>query len=252
MSARISRRGRSADAPGHQRLSAARGRDPAHARVAGSSVPSGPRGRAVSGRRRRRRRGRGGPYRVFRQPERFLWPTPGVGRRLHDAVRSFGADVVLFGAVYPLALLGPSLAEAGTPYLAAAHGFEYWLDLAGNARARAAGHLPSGTGAGDVQRVHRSGRPDGRPGRGAGLGDVPGRGRGGVPAGPAVRGSHRSARRRGPTARRLREPARRTQGTGRVDPRDARDPPPRPRCRVADRGRRPRPGTPGAPGLGCA
>ena len=63
------------------------------------------------------------PYRVFRQPERFLWPTPGVGRRLHDAVRSFGADVVLFGAVYPLALLGPSLAEAGTPYLAAAHGF---------------------------------------------------------------------------------------------------------------------------------
>ena len=151
------------------------------------------------------------PYRVFRQPERFLWPTPGVGRRLHDAVRSFGADVVLFGAVYPLALLGPSLAEAGTPYLAAAHGFEYWLDLAGNARARAAGHLPSGTGAGDVQRVHRSGRPDGRPGRGAGLGDVPGRGRGGVPAGPAVRGSHRSARRRGPTARRLREPARRAR-----------------------------------------
>ena len=69
------------------------------------------------------------PYRVFRQPERFLWPTPGVGRRLHDAVRSFGADVVLFGAVYPLALLGPSLAEAGTPYLAAAHGFEYWLSI---------------------------------------------------------------------------------------------------------------------------
>ena len=69
------------------------------------------------------------PYRVFRQPERFLWPTPGVGRSLHDAVRSFGAEVVLFGAVYPLALLGPSLAEAGTPYLAAAHGFEYWLSI---------------------------------------------------------------------------------------------------------------------------
>ena len=70
------------------------------------------------------------PYTVFRQPERFLWPVPDVGRRLHEAVRSFGAEVVLFGAVYPLALLGPSLAETGTPYLAAAHGFEYWLSIA--------------------------------------------------------------------------------------------------------------------------
>ena len=69
-------------------------------------------------------------YEVFRQPERFLWPVPDVRRRVHEAVRSFGAEVVLFGAVYPLALLGPSLAEAGTPYLAAAHGFEYWLSIA--------------------------------------------------------------------------------------------------------------------------
>jgi phosphatidyl-myo-inositol dimannoside synthase len=70
------------------------------------------------------------PYAVYRQPERFLWPVPDVRRRLHDAVRSFEAEVVLFGAVYPLALLGPSLAETGTPYLAAAHGFEYWLSIA--------------------------------------------------------------------------------------------------------------------------
>jgi phosphatidyl-myo-inositol dimannoside synthase len=70
------------------------------------------------------------PYEVFRQPERFLWPVPDVRHRVHEAVRSFGAEVVLFGAVYPLALLGPSLAEAGTPYLAAAHGFEYWLSIA--------------------------------------------------------------------------------------------------------------------------
>ena len=69
-------------------------------------------------------------YEVFRQPERFLWPVPDVRRRVHEAVRSFGAEVVLFGAVYPLALLGHSLAEAGTPYLAAAHGFEYWLSIA--------------------------------------------------------------------------------------------------------------------------
>ena len=70
------------------------------------------------------------PYRVFRQPERFLWPTPGVGRRVEAAVRAFGAEVVLFGATYPLALLGPRLARLGTPYLAAAHGFEYWLSIA--------------------------------------------------------------------------------------------------------------------------
>jgi phosphatidylinositol alpha-1,6-mannosyltransferase len=75
------------------------------------------------------------PYRVFRQPERFLWPTPGVGRRVEAAVRAFGADVVLFGATYPLALLGPRLARRGTPYLAAAHGFEYWLSIAPGAHA---------------------------------------------------------------------------------------------------------------------
>jgi phosphatidyl-myo-inositol dimannoside synthase len=73
---------------------------------------------------------RAAPYAVYRQPERFLWPLPEVRRRLHEAIRSFGAEVVLFGAVYPLALLGPGLAETGTPYLAAAHGFEYWLSIA--------------------------------------------------------------------------------------------------------------------------
>jgi phosphatidylinositol alpha-1,6-mannosyltransferase len=69
-------------------------------------------------------------YRMFRQPERFLWPTPDVGRRVRDAAAEFGADVVLFGATYPLASLGPGLARRGTPYLAAAHGFEYWLSIA--------------------------------------------------------------------------------------------------------------------------
>jgi phosphatidylinositol alpha-1,6-mannosyltransferase len=70
------------------------------------------------------------PYRVFRQPEPFLWPTRGVRRRVRAAVEGFGAEAVLFGATYPLALLGPSIAKAGTPYLAAAHGFEYWLSIA--------------------------------------------------------------------------------------------------------------------------
>lgn len=69
------------------------------------------------------------PYRVLRQPEPFLWPTPEVAGRVRRAVADTGAEVVLFGATYPLALLGPGLARGGTPYLSAAHGFEYWLSL---------------------------------------------------------------------------------------------------------------------------
>lgn len=69
------------------------------------------------------------PFRVYRQPERFLWPTPEVGRRVEAAARDLGAEVVLFGATYPLALLGPHLAARGLPYLAVAHGFEYWLSI---------------------------------------------------------------------------------------------------------------------------
>ena len=70
------------------------------------------------------------PFRVFRQPERFLWPTRGVAHRVETAARELGAEAVLFGATYPLALLGPRLAKRGLPYLSAAHGFEYWLSLA--------------------------------------------------------------------------------------------------------------------------
>ena len=72
----------------------------------------------------------GAPFRVFRQPERFLWPTSQIADRIEDAARSMGAEVLLFGATYPLALLGPRLAERGLPYLSAAHGFEYWLSIA--------------------------------------------------------------------------------------------------------------------------
>lgn len=70
------------------------------------------------------------PYRMFRQPERTMLPTPEVGRRVRAAVAEMGAEVVLFGATYPLAMLGPGLAAHGTPYLSAAHGFEYWLSVA--------------------------------------------------------------------------------------------------------------------------
>jgi phosphatidylinositol alpha-1,6-mannosyltransferase len=72
----------------------------------------------------------GAPFSVFRQPERSLFPTRNVGRRVRAAARELGAEVVLFGATYPLALLGPALAEDGYPYIAAAHGFEYWLSIA--------------------------------------------------------------------------------------------------------------------------
>lgn len=70
------------------------------------------------------------PYRVLRQPERFVWPSREVLARLLGAVDETEAEVVLFGATYPLAILGPYLAKRGTPYLAAAHGFEYWLSIA--------------------------------------------------------------------------------------------------------------------------
>jgi phosphatidyl-myo-inositol dimannoside synthase len=69
-------------------------------------------------------------YRVLRQAEPFLWPTREVLDRILDAVRATGSEVVLFGATYPLAMLGPYLARRRIPYLAAAHGFEYWLSIA--------------------------------------------------------------------------------------------------------------------------
>lgn len=71
----------------------------------------------------------GEPYRIIRAPQRFLWPTPTVARRVRDAAEEHGAEVILFGAAYPLALLGPGLARK-TPYLVLAHGFEYWLSIA--------------------------------------------------------------------------------------------------------------------------
>jgi phosphatidyl-myo-inositol dimannoside synthase len=69
-------------------------------------------------------------YSTWRRPERFLWPTREVARALDRAVDESGAEVVLFGATYPLAMLGPRLARRGVPYLSAAHGFEYWLSIA--------------------------------------------------------------------------------------------------------------------------
>lgn len=66
-------------------------------------------------------------FRVERVPRRFLWPTPALEDRLRSVLERTGAEVVLFGDAFPLALLGPRLAARGTPYVVLAHGFDYWL-----------------------------------------------------------------------------------------------------------------------------
>jgi phosphatidylinositol alpha-1,6-mannosyltransferase len=68
--------------------------------------------------------------RTFRQPEGFLWPKPGLAARVERCASLMGAEAVLFGAISPLALAGPRIASRGLPYLAAAHGFEYWASTA--------------------------------------------------------------------------------------------------------------------------
>jgi phosphatidylinositol alpha-1,6-mannosyltransferase len=69
------------------------------------------------------------PYRIVREPREFIWPTPAFAARLDQLVVDLGVEVVLFGDAFPLALLGPRLARRGTPYLVAAHGFDYWLSV---------------------------------------------------------------------------------------------------------------------------
>ena len=75
------------------------------------------------------------PYAIVREPSGFMWPTPGLAGRLDEVVASLGVQVVLFGDAFPLAFLGPRLARRGTPYLVAAHGFDYWLSVVPGAHA---------------------------------------------------------------------------------------------------------------------
>jgi phosphatidylinositol alpha-1,6-mannosyltransferase len=69
------------------------------------------------------------PYPILREPDAFVWPTPGFRSRLDRMIQDLGVEVVLFGDAFPLATLGPGLARRGTPYLVAAHGFDYWLSV---------------------------------------------------------------------------------------------------------------------------
>ncbi|HEX6400518.1 MAG TPA: glycosyltransferase family 4 protein [Actinomycetota bacterium] len=67
------------------------------------------------------------PFVTIRQPRRFLWPSPATAVAVDRAIAETGAEVVVFGDAFPLALLGPRLAERGTPYVILGHGFDYWL-----------------------------------------------------------------------------------------------------------------------------
>jgi len=64
-------------------------------------------------------------YRVMRDPSADMRPTPGVLRRLTDAVRAVRPEVVVFGAAFPLGLLaGPLTKATGVPCAALTHGVE--------------------------------------------------------------------------------------------------------------------------------
>ena len=119
---------------------------------------------------------------------------------------------------------GPGWRAAGTPYLAAAHGFEYWLSIAPGTHALMRRRDVAGLArAGDVQRVHRAHRPN-RRAAAACRSRCCTRGRISRSSGPDLPTAdlRELPRRRRPSADRVREPAGRAQGAGRADPRDAR------------------------------
>lgn len=65
------------------------------------------------------------PFRVVRERTSVLLPTPLVRRRVHQLVDRYEPDVVLFGAAFPLALMGPGITKrTGVPYVAFSHGLE--------------------------------------------------------------------------------------------------------------------------------
>ncbi len=65
------------------------------------------------------------PYRVVRDDTRTLLPTPTVLRRTRRLIEHTRAEVVVFGATFPLGLLGPRLkARTGVPYVGFTHGLE--------------------------------------------------------------------------------------------------------------------------------
>jgi phosphatidyl-myo-inositol dimannoside synthase len=67
------------------------------------------------------------PQQVVRWPARGIYPTAPVRDRVEELVRESGADMVLFGAAAPLALMGRSIQKrTGVPYATFTHGVEVW------------------------------------------------------------------------------------------------------------------------------
>jgi len=67
------------------------------------------------------------PQKVVRWSSRSMYPTPAVRDQVEQLVRSERADIVLFGAAAPLAMMGPGiLRRTGVPYAAFTHGVEIW------------------------------------------------------------------------------------------------------------------------------
>ena len=77
------------------------------------------------------------PFPVVRHPTGMLLPTPGARRRAVDLLTDFGCTAVWFGAAAPLALLAPTLREAGAQRIVATtHGHEAgWAMLPGGRQA---------------------------------------------------------------------------------------------------------------------
>ena len=65
---------------------------------------------------------RGQPFRVVRDPNRVLLPTPALAGRIDALAREVGAGVIFLDPALPLGALGPRLRAA--PYVAVLHGAE--------------------------------------------------------------------------------------------------------------------------------
>ncbi|WP_336922684.1 glycosyltransferase family 4 protein [Aquipuribacter sp. SD81] len=67
------------------------------------------------------------PYRVVRDPDRTLLPTPALAARVARTVREHRAEAVWFPSSAPLGLLAPAVRRAGARRaVASAHGHEVW------------------------------------------------------------------------------------------------------------------------------
>jgi phosphatidyl-myo-inositol dimannoside synthase len=66
------------------------------------------------------------PQEVIRLPTGMMLPTPGVRRELHALLSARRPDVVLFGATWPLAHMGPAIRrKLGIPFGGFTHGLEF-------------------------------------------------------------------------------------------------------------------------------